>query len=300
VRQAYDDFVSLNTHASPRQRLTSAGGYRYDYWRIAFKAFKQSPLQGLGAGNYPNRYVVERKNPDYVMQPHSLGLQLLAELGLVGFLGLAIFGGAVLVGGNVGLRRRSEPGTLHVRVACSGIFLAWLLHTNVDWLYNIPGVTGMALLAAAALIGSSAGAPSPRARPPGNAYAVLAMWFALAISASVGLQWFAERLGERARTSLSDAPAQAVLEANRSLELNPERLETYYVKSAAYARLDDYGAARAVLRRAVQTEPHAYVPWVLLGDLAVRRGDLAQARRNYRRASALNPFDKVLARQARQ
>jgi Flp pilus assembly protein TadD len=38
------------------------------------------------------------------------------------------------------------------------------------------------------------------------------------------------------------------------------------------------------------------VPWVLLGDLAVRRGDLAQARRDYGRAARLNPRDESIAR----
>jgi Flp pilus assembly protein TadD len=36
------------------------------------------------------------------------------------------------------------------------------------------------------------------------------------------------------------------------------------------------------------------VTWGLLGDIAVRRGDLAQARRDYGQASELNPRDTGL------
>ncbi len=39
--------------------------------------------------------------------------------------------------------------------------------------------------------------------------------------------------------------------------------------------------------------------WGLLGDLAVRRGDLAQARRDYGQASELNPRDAGLQALAR-
>jgi Flp pilus assembly protein TadD len=49
------------------------------------------------------------------------------------------------------------------------------------------------------------------------------------------------------------------------------------------------GGARAALLEATRREPHDFVTWALLGDLAVRRGDLAQARRDYGRASELNP-----------
>lgn len=67
-----------------------------------------------------------------------------------------------------------------------------------------------------------------------------------------------------------------------------------YLRAAAYARLDDYQRARASLVEATRREPHDYVPWALLGDLATRRGDRALARRYYRRAVELNPRDTRL------
>jgi cytochrome c-type biogenesis protein CcmH/NrfG len=54
-----------------------------------------------------------------------------------------------------------------------------------------------------------------------------------------------------------------------------------------------------VLAVAARRDPGAYVTWALLGDLAVRRGDLRQARADYGRASRLNPFDRPLAHLAR-
>jgi Flp pilus assembly protein TadD len=49
-----------------------------------------------------------------------------------------------------------------------------------------------------------------------------------------------------------------------------------------------------VLLAAAALEPHNYVPPALLGDLAVRRGDLAVARAAYARALVLNPRDPTI------
>ena len=71
------------------------------------------------------------------------------------------------------------------------------------------------------------------------------------------------------------------------------------MKSAAYARLGDYGKARGEMRQAVRLEPRNHLPWALLGDLAVRRGNLGAARRYYRRASRLNPKSDVIKQLAK-
>ena len=98
-----------------------------------------------------------------------------------------------------------------------------------------------------------------------------------------------------ARELIADAPARAIAKADDSLALNDEALPTYYVKAAAYARLDDYRRARSTLLEATRREPHDFVAWGLLGDLAVRRGAIADARRAYRTAARLNPRDPGLA-----
>ena len=76
-------------------------------------------------------------------------------------------------------------------------------------------------------------------------------------------------------------------------------MDTYYVKAAAYARVDDYARARATLLEAARREPHDFVTWGLIGDLAVRRGELGQARRAYGRAAELNPQNQGLAQLAK-
>jgi len=102
-----------------------------------------------------------------------------------------------------------------------------------------------------------------------------------------------------ARNQLRSDPVEALRLANQSLAFNDASLPALYVKGAAYARLGRYRAARGALQQATRLEPHDHLPWALLGDLAVRRGDFATARRAYRRASELNPRSKPIRALAR-
>ena len=299
VEREYRSFVELAGTDEGESRFTSGGGNRYDYWRIAARQFSDSPLRGVGAGNYDRTYFLERRTTEDVRQAHSIEFQVLGELGLVGAATLALFVICVLSG--FARRTRAARGSTSDRalaVAAGGAFLIWLLHTSVDWLHLIPGVTGLALCSAAVLAG-------PWRRPMAHR---LGRWAKAAVGATallvlvgaalVGQSALAERYRGQARELLSRAPAESVRKANDSLSLNDEALATHYVKAAAYARLDRYSEARAALGEALRHEPHDFVTWVLLGDLAIRRGDARQARADYRRAARLNPRDRTLNRLA--
>ena len=296
ISRQYDDFVNLRTGGQGDTRFTSGGGYRYDYWRVAWREFKDQPLEGAGAGNYDRFYFLKRRTNEDIRQPHSLPLQALAELGIVGGLALAIFVGAVLAG----FWRQSRRGVRSVRrrmmaVAGGGAFIAWLAHTSVDWLHNLPGATGVALCAAAAVVAPWSPRVGRNGVSPARAVAVLLVAVAAVAAADlVGRLAFADHDRIQARDSLRADPLEALRLANESLALNPDSLPALEVKSAAYGRLGSYRRASALLREAARLEPHDHLPWALLGDLAVRRGHLKAARRYYRRSSRLNPKSNII------
>jgi hypothetical protein len=289
VREQYDNFVNLRVTKTDSSRFLSGGGVRHDYWRVALLEFKDSPLVGLGAGNYDKSYFIERRTTEDIRQPHSLPLQVLAELGLVGMVFLLLFVGAVFAGLWRQSRRaleRPERGIL--AVAAGGTFVAWLLHTSVDWLHVIPGLTGVALCAAAALV-------APWRRRSGGSLTTRIVTIALvavaavAVADSVGRLAYADKERMDARDSLRSDPVESLRLANKALALNDESVPALYARAAAYARLGKYRHARGTLLDAVDLEPHDHLTWALLGDLAARRGDFRSARRYYRRALALNP-----------
>jgi Flp pilus assembly protein TadD len=114
-------------------------------------------------------------------------------------------------------------------------------------------------------------------------------------AASFGRHYSAHVYAERAREALPASPRTALARTGSSLQLNPYAAETLYARAAAYARLDDYARARESLMRAAAQEPLNFVPWALIGDLAARRREMAQARAAYRHAAKLNPRDAQLA-----
>jgi len=279
-----------------RSRFTSGAGNRYDYWRVAARQFEDQPVRGIGAGNYDRTYFLERQTSEDIKQPHSLPLQALAELGLVGGLALLLFLGAVVAGFVRRARAaRTSASDLGLAVAGGGMFLVWLVHTSVDWLHLIPGLTGIALCGAAVLVAPWARERGARERSPLRLAAIAGCALVVVLGATlVGRSALADKYRSDGEEIVASDPRGALEKAGDSLSLNDESLPAYFVQAAAHARLGRYEPARAALTEATRREPHDWVPWGLLGDLAVRRGDFAQARRDYGRAAALNPRDAGL------
>jgi hypothetical protein len=282
-------------------RLVSGAGNRYDYWRIAVGEWKEHKLLGVGAGNYERRYFVERRTTEDIRQPHSLQLQTLSELGLVGGGLLVVFLSGV--GWTIWRRRAAAQDSDVERfllVAASGAFSAWLVHASVDWIHLLPGITAITLAAAAVLMRPVANSPSepdsvnrdPRARTLAMTLAVAAALVLTGVSLS--RQVLVEHYAGHAAAALATDPAKALGEANQALRLAPEQIPAYYTKAAALARFGDAAGARTALLEALAQDRGKYVTWALLGDLAVRAGDQAQARANYREALQRNPRDPGL------
>jgi UDP-GlcNAc:undecaprenyl-phosphate GlcNAc-1-phosphate transferase len=290
--------------SSSRSRLLSGGGNRYDYWRIAFKVWREHPLLGVGAGNYPRPYYERRATTEDIEQPHSLELQALSELGLIGALLLAAFIAGICWGA-LRMRRRAarSPLARGLMVGGVGAFAAWLVQTSVDWMHLLPGLTAIALAAAAVLIwprvrpGAASGSRLGRefASRPALALAVSALIVTLIVAgASLSREGLADLYRSRAQHELDAHPAAALSDANRSLDIDADAVETYYVKAAALARFDDAPGAEAVLATALSHESGNFVTWALLGDIAVRQRRLTTAQRYYERAHELNPRDATL------
>jgi hypothetical protein len=152
VSSQWDDFSSPDAPlpAQGTSRLTSAGSSRSATYRVALDAFAAQPLHGEGAGSYEVRWMRTRTLDDKLRDAHSLPLQTLAELGLAGLALLAAFAGAVLLAlwrsiRRCGVLRRSQAA------AVGAAFCAWLVHASIDWDWEMPALTGVAIVLSATL-----------------------------------------------------------------------------------------------------------------------------------------------------
>jgi hypothetical protein len=317
VSNQWHAFVRLSEPAESRapaatsnSRLLSGAGNRYDYWRIAWSVWQAHPVAGVGAGNFSRPYFQRRATTEDVDQPHSLELQALSDLGLVGLALLVCFVGGVFWGA-VRMRRGARSSQLRRGLLTAGVgtFTAWLVQASVDWMHLLPGLTAIALAGAAVLVWPrsrpAAQANGPSTRSGGMRWAlaigVSAVVIALiATGASLTRQGLAQVYRSRAQSELAGNPAAALTDANRSLDVDADATSTYYIKAAALARYDQAAAAERVLLSALAREPDSFVTWALLGDIAVREARLTVAHRDYVRAHDLNPRNPTLAALARR
>lgn len=130
------------------RRLSSVESQRYDYWDVAVRAFADHPLIGVGAGGFKVEWA--REQPDGsapASDAHSLYVETAAELGLVGLVALAL----LLLG--VGLAA-ARALWLHSSLAVGPIaaLVTWVLHAGLDWDWEMPAVTLIAVLLAGMLV----------------------------------------------------------------------------------------------------------------------------------------------------
>ena len=186
------------------------------------------------------------------------------------------------------------PATVPLVVAAGGGFLGWLGATAVDWVHLFPGLTAIALGAAAVLLDSDAAetpATAARSRRAGVGLALPIAVGVLAALTAFGIARLAlaDRYTNDARGEVIRDPLAALSDTSGALSLNGDAVDTYYVRAAAYARLGRYERSRAALLEALRRDPDNFVTWTLLGDLAFRRGDRRAAKASYTRAAQLNP-----------
>jgi O-antigen ligase len=133
-------------------RLTSLESDRYAYWDVALRAFASQPLHGVGAGGWELWWLRYRTVPAFAQDAHSLPLQTLAELGLVGLVFLAMLVGGVALGA-----RRAQRVSPRVTTGAIGAIVAYAAHAPLDWDWQMPAVTLVALILAGLVL--AAGPP---------------------------------------------------------------------------------------------------------------------------------------------
>ncbi len=100
VSNGWDEFKEGGGPGSGAGRLGSVSGQsRYQLWSSAVRENKTKPLTGTGSGTFEFWWARDGDTDETVRDTHSLYLQTLGELGIVGFALILAFLGAIFVGG---------------------------------------------------------------------------------------------------------------------------------------------------------------------------------------------------------
>lgn len=143
------------------QRLASTGSNRYSYWRVAFHTWADHPLQGAGAASFRVQWLRERPFRESVRDAHSLYFETLAELGLVGFVLLcAVLAGVLLAA------RKVLSADAPLAAGPAAALVVWAAHAGVDWDWEMPALTLVAVTFAGMLLAQSERLSRPTPPPP--------------------------------------------------------------------------------------------------------------------------------------
>jgi O-antigen ligase len=283
VERQYERFKEpLPVGLENRERfLVPSNNDRLDIWRVALDAFEAEPLHGTGAGTYALQWAQHRPERKLtVLDGHSMYVEMLGELGLVGaaLLGIVLL---ALLGGTL-LRARGPDRVLYGGVLAA--LVTWAVHAAVDWDWEMPAVTLWAFAVGGAAVASTRGG---RLVPGRTVRVALGIGCAVLAVTPWLVAQSQSRLDDAVRALQVGDCRTAIDAALGSLEAVGGRAEPFEVLGYCDARLglDEVGVQ--AMEQAVRRDPDN---WRTHYGLAVVR---AAARQDPRPAAAraleLNP-----------
>ena len=290
-------FVAGNTleeTGDTRDRLTQFGNNgRIFHWRVALAGFEDERLTGSGAGTYRMLWAQRRPSAFTVQDAHSLYLEVLAELGVVGIVLLALALAPILAAFAI----HARGGDRAVYAALLGAALTWATHAGIDWDWEMPAVT----LWLFCLGGAALAAPRGRAGlpPPGRRTRVLVSLGALLLAVTPALLAVSEQRLERSvddfRAGRCPAAVDAALGSLSAVSVRPEPWE---ILAYCDVRLGARGLAVEAMQNALVRDPSN---WQYHYGLALVRAAAGRdPRPALRRARRLNPRQELLREAARR
>ncbi|HEY7452988.1 MAG TPA: O-antigen ligase family protein [Thermoleophilaceae bacterium] len=297
VADKYRTFKSDDgaTGASGSSRfLQAADNGRLEHWDVALRGFERDHLRGSGAGTYQVAWARERPTPVDAHDGHSLYLETLGELGVVGLALLVVC--LVLLLGGFARRARGPDRELFAALLAAGI--AWALVAAVDWVWEMPAVTlwlfalGGAALARPAR-DASAEPRSARRRAGTLVLRGAGVALCLVVALLPARLAVSEAHVETAISDMHEGDCQgARAEATRSLDFVAGRAGPHHVIAWCLLREGHPAAAARQLSRALDEDPDS---WVLLETAAVARASAGlDAGSVAGRAAAQNPRNPLI------
>jgi O-antigen ligase len=276
--------------------LTGGGGSgRWQFWDAALEQFSRHPVAGGGAGSFEPWWAQHGSLDWFVRNAHSLWLETLGELGL---LGLLLVAGAFATGLAVGATRVRDSSAAEraTTAALLAVVLAFVVGAAIDWVWQLPVVPIVALLALGVLTGPAGTRDRVRSAPSVSlgprAAVILAAWVVICIQA---IPFLASQQVIASQRAAERDDVRAALERALSAEaIQPwaatPRLQLALVREQA-GQID---LARRDIADAIERDSSDWRLHVVATRLAIKAGDIAAARHSLARARQLNPRSRLL------
>ncbi|GIK78862.1 MAG: hypothetical protein EDQ89_00805 [Acidobacteria bacterium] len=306
ISDRWEQFKEPGTTGGVERLSSLTGSSRYQFWQSALDANATEPWRGIGPGTYEFWFArdidQEAAQGLFVRDAHSLYLETLAELGIIGFALIAGFIGFVLVTGAVRAFRldKSEPMAALLAAATAGA-VAFAVAAGLDWAWELTILPVCFLLLAAVILGRDAGPEADRDPEPESGRMRFVPRGILGALAVAGL--IAVAIPYAGLTSVDESQADvrarsldsALADARTASDVQPYAASPYLQQALVFELGGDYDEAAQAATRATEEEPTNWRNWFVLSRIEAERGDPKAAVAAFGEARSLNPKSLLFA-----
>ena len=281
--------------------LSAGSSGRWQQWGSAIDEFESAPGLGKGAGSYEAWWAQHGTLQGFVKDAHSLYLESLGELGIVGFL---LIVGAILTGIVAGLRRalaRAGEERLAIAAVWAGL-VAYAFAAGIDWMWEMTVVSVVAF-ALLGLVTSSAAAgddPKPLRRRWDVVGRVVLGVAGLFVILAQAVSLLANReIQASQRAAGRDDLAAAVKRADNARKIEPWASSPYEQLALLAEKAQQFDDADAWIEKAIARDRTDWRLWGAWARFEAERGDISAARERIRHVCELNPRSDLFAKYCR-
>ncbi len=259
--------------------LSESGNGRWQLWHTSLDAFAEQPVRGIGPGGFESYFKINGQFWMKTIDPHSIPLQFLSELGLIGFflllgvVGFALYAGIRRYRGlGVKINASKVPGGREEITAFIALLAIGMFGVSIDWTGDMPVIFAPIMVCIAALAGPLYAAPAS-ARTKGSTALRLAaigaaMIFSGAVIVASARQYEATRSIAASRDAFKAGDGEkAIKEAEQAISATPWAASAYSQLAAVQYRTGDNGAALAAAGEATRRASLNDSYWLQLSDI---------------------------------
>jgi hypothetical protein len=281
--------------------LSGNGSGRWQFWTSAVDEFRSAPILGRGAGSFEFWWSQHAPFTYTLKNAHSLYLEALAELGVVGFAAIAAFLVTSLLA-SAGAVRRASGAERTTLAALLAVGVSFAVGAGIDWVWQLPVVTlvAIAALALAAASTTETGKPAvpaddaPQRRLGRNAVVLAVTWIMICAQA---VPWFsAHKIGASQAAARNGDLTTARRDAADAHSLAPWSSEPLLQLGLVAEQQRAYPAAERWLLQAAAKARTDWRVWYVASRVAREAGDDRAAARYFRMSRSLNPRSPLFRR----
>jgi tetratricopeptide (TPR) repeat protein len=284
-----------------RSHLLSGGGSgRWQFWSGAVDEYKTRPALGRGAGSYEAWWAEHGSLASFVRDAHSLYVETLGELGLVGLALLVSSFVCGLLAAARRLRKRSDEAR-SLTAAFAATFVAFAFGAAIDWVWELTVVGVVGILCLGLLCG-----PTTATRNPARAHrsqrlrrlAPRALFVAAGVAVVIaqGIPLLAQNDLKASQEAAARGDARVALkDALAARGLQSWAASPHLQLALVEEQTGDLRSARAAIAEAIERDRSDWRLWLVSARLEAKSGRANSARRSLREARRLNPRSPLLA-----